>query len=330
MSEWKWLTVKTIMSIVSFIESYVWKIVFVLKNKIVRNRRIVMFGECHAHIFMNGYDYRKAVEDHVAAPNEALIRKNLLAYQEAGITYVRDGGDIYGAGLLAKRISGEYGIEYRTPVFAIHKQGHYGGIVGYGYDTLQEYAQLVKKAKQQGADFIKIMTTGIMDFQQAGVITGDILNYSEVKEMVHIAHEEGMSVMSHTNGIRGVQEALEAGVDSIEHGNYTNEETIRMLADTKTVWIPTAVTIGNLRGSNRFPEYEVQKILEMAKERIADAFAYDANIGLGSDAGAFCVSHGQGLYDEYELFLEVIGDKEKVDCRILKSEDMIKTRFRVH
>ena len=38
--------------------------------------------------------------------------------------------------------------------------------------------------------------------------------------MVHIAHEEGFAVMSHTNGCYGVQAAVEAGVDSIEHGNY--------------------------------------------------------------------------------------------------------------
>lgn len=286
-----------------------------------------MFGECHAHIFMNGYDYKKAVKDHKYAPDEKLIREHLQAYQKQGVTYVRDGGDIYGASSVAKQIAGEYGIEYRTPVFAIHKNGYYGGIVGYGFDTIQEYAQLVKRAKEEHADFIKIMTTGIMDFNEAGVITGEALTCHEVKEMVHIAHEEGMAVMSHTNGTRAVREALEADVDSIEHGNYTDEETIRMMADTKTVWVPTAVTIGNLIGSRRFPDSVVEQILDMAKARIADAFTYDANIGLGSDAGAFCVAHGQGIVDEYRLFLDVVGDKDKVDQRILRSEQMIKDVF---
>lgn len=286
-----------------------------------------MFGECHAHIFMNGYDYKKAVEDHKYAPDEDLIREHLKAYKKHGVTYVRDGGDIYGASSMAKRIAWEYGIEYRTPVFAIHKNGYYGGIVGFGFDTMQEYAKLVERAKEEDADFIKIMTTGIMDFHEAGVITGEALAYEEVKEMVHIAHEEGLAVMSHTNGTRAVQEALEAGVDSIEHGNYTDQETIRMMADTKTVWVPTAVTIGNLKGSGRFPDSVVEQILDMAKARIADAFAYDVNIGLGSDAGAFCVAHGQGIVDEYHLFLDVVGDKEKVDQRIGRSEQMIKDVF---
>lgn len=288
-----------------------------------------MFGECHAHIFMNGYDYRKAVADHINAPQESLIREHLLAYQKAGVTYVRDGGDIYGACSLAKKIAPEYGIEYRIPVFAIHRNGYYGGIVGYGYDTMKEYASLVLKAKELGADFIKIMTSGIMDFNEAGVITGDALPFSEVKEMVHIAHEEGLAVMSHTNGIRPVREAIEAGVDSIEHGNYTDEETIHMLADSSAVWIPTAVTIANLRGSGRFSDLQVERILDRAKARIADAFVHDAKIGLGSDAGAYQVPHGQGIFDEYQLFVDVVGDKASVDERIAGSECLIRERFRV-
>lgn len=286
-----------------------------------------MFGECHAHIFMNGYDYKKAVEDHKDNPNEFLIRENLKRYQEAGVTFVRDGGDIYGSSKLAKQLAAEYGIDYRTPIFAIHKNGHYGGIVGHGFDTLKEYKKLVLEAKSQGADFIKIMTTGIMDFNEAGVITGEALPFFEVKEMVHIAHELNMAVMSHTNGTKAVQDALEAGVDSIEHGNYTDEETIQMMAETRTVWIPTAVTIGNLKGSGRFDDYVVDQILDRAKARIADAFAYNANIGLGSDAGAFCVAHGQGIWDEYELFMNIVKDKEKLDHRIMRSEQIIKDVF---
>ena len=72
------------------------------------------------------------------------------------------------------------------------------------------------------------------------------MDAAEVKEMVHIAHEEGFAVMSHTNGIYGTRAAIEAGVDSLEHGNYMDEETIAMLADSITVWVPTLVTVRNL------------------------------------------------------------------------------------
>ena len=92
------------------------------------------------------------------------------------------------------------------------------------------------------------MTTGLLDFKNHGKVTGEPLEAEEVKEMVHIAHEEGFAVMSHTNGAYGTRAAIEAGVDSLEHGNYMDEETVTMLAESSTVWVPTLVTVRNLIG----------------------------------------------------------------------------------
>lgn len=286
-----------------------------------------MFGECHAHIFMNGIDYKKAVADHQHGPQESLIRQHLQAYQDAGVTFVRDGGDPYGASKLAKSISAEYGIDYRTPIFAIHKNGYYGGIVGFGFDNMLEYHQLVLSAKSEGADFIKIMTTGIMDFDHYGIITGTPLKTDEVREMIHIAHEEGLSVMAHTNGAKPVQDAVLAGADSIEHGNYINYETLQILADSKTVWVPTAVTIKNLLGNGRFPDMVISQILDSAKQNISDGFSLGVHMGLGSDAGAYCVGHGTGIYDEYNLFCSIVSDRDEMDRILSKSEQLLKETY---
>ena len=89
-----------------------------------------MFGECHAHALMNGVNYREAVALHREKANEEAVRQCLRAYQEAEVSFVRDGGDPYGVASLAARLAPEYGIDYRTPVFAIHRNGHYGEIVG--------------------------------------------------------------------------------------------------------------------------------------------------------------------------------------------------------
>ena len=178
-----------------------------------------MFGECHAHIFLNGYDYRKAVETQKNGPQDVLIRSHLEEYQKRGIRFVRDGGDHYGVSRRTAQLATEYGIDYRTPVFAIYKEGHYGKIVGKSFSDMKEYHRRVLEAAEEGADFIKIMTTGLLDFEDHGKITGTPLSAAEVKEMVHIAHEEGFAVMSHTNGNYGVQAAVEAGVDRIEHAN---------------------------------------------------------------------------------------------------------------
>ncbi len=105
-----------------------------------------MLGECHAHIFMDGINYREAVSRHRNTPDEKAVRACLNAYREAGIEFVRDGGDPYGVSFLAKKLAPEYGIDYRTPVFAIHKEGHYGSIVGKGFTNMKEYHELILEA----------------------------------------------------------------------------------------------------------------------------------------------------------------------------------------
>lgn len=63
-------------------------------------------AECHAHIFMDGVDYKKAAAAHENGPREDLIREHLAAYQKAGISYVRDGGDPYGRVFLHEPCAG--------------------------------------------------------------------------------------------------------------------------------------------------------------------------------------------------------------------------------
>lgn len=270
-----------------------------------------MFGECHAHIIMDGVNYRRAVDMHKNGPDDQIIKAHLKAYQDRGITFVRDGGDALGVSLRAKEIAPEYGIDYRTPVFAIHKEGHYGSIVGKSFATMREFHDRVLEAKKAGADFIKIMTTGIMDFNAHGAVTGTPLDAVEVKEMVHIAHEEGMSVMSHTNGDYGVQAAVEAGVDSLEHGNYMNEDSLAMLAQSHTVWVPTLVTVRNLMGDGRYGDEVLWPIIETAKENVRKAFQLGIKVAPGSDAGAYRVLHGQGIQDELDSFAEFLEEEKR-------------------
>ena len=288
-----------------------------------------MFGECHAHALMNGVNYREAVALHREKANEEAVRQCLRAYQEAEVSFVRDGGDPYGVAVLAAKLAPEYGIDYRTPVFAIHKEGHYGSIVGKGFATMVEFHKRVLEAKQAGADFIKIMTTGILDFNEHGAITGTPLDGSEVKEMVHIAHEEGMAVMSHTNGDYGVQAAVAAGVDSLEHGNYMNEESLAMLAESDTVWVPTLVTVRNLLGDGRYDDETLKPIIESAEENIRKAFRLGIKTAPGSDAGAYRVLHGKGIRDEVQSFAEILGDQDAAYRWLAEGEAEIKKKFTV-
>lgn len=287
-----------------------------------------MFGECHAHALMNGINYREAVALHREKANEEAVRQCLRAYQEAEVSFVRDGGDPYGVAVLAAKLAPEYGIDYRTPIFAIHKNGHYGSIVGRGFDDLKEFHQRVLEAKESGADFIKIMTTGLLDFENHGKVTGTPLEAGEVKEMVHIAHEEGFAVMSHTNGVYGTRAAIEAGVDSLEHGNYMDEDTMSMLADSDTVWVPTLVTVRNLLGCGRYDDEVLRPIIARSEELVHMAFEKRIKTAAGSDAGAYMVPHGKGICQEYESFCQILGNIPRVTEWLKNGEKEIRERFR--
>lgn len=267
-----------------------------------------MLSDCHIHMVLDGVYWKDAIARHRAGVREDWVRRTLSAYRQRGITYLRDGGDRWGVCGLAARLAPEYGIRYRIPGAPIHKNGHYGGFIGRGFDTMADYRALVEDAKHSGADFIKIMISGLMDFDRLGVLTDVPLTPEEIREMIAISHGEGFSVMAHANGDATVAAAIAAGVDSIEHGAYLGQETLHRLAESRTVWVPTLVTFGNLIGCGRFPDAVLKPLLEGAMENVRTAAALGALIAPGSDAGAFRVLHGQGTLDEYALLKAAIGD----------------------
>ena len=131
--------------------------------------------DCHIHMVLDGVNWKDAIARHKAAPREALIRQTLGHYQALGFSYLRDGGDRWGVCDLAAKLAPEYSIRYRSPGFPIYKTGHYGGFIGRGFAGLAEYRALVREAKTRGAHFIKLMISGLMDFSQYGVLTGEPL-----------------------------------------------------------------------------------------------------------------------------------------------------------
>lgn len=245
-----------------------------------------MKADCHMHMVLDGVDWRASIGRGV---DDDFIRGVLQTYQSLGYTYLRDGGDRFYVGKRARELSSEYGITYRTPLSPLCKQGHYGSFIGTGWEDLSHYARLVRQLRQDGADFIKIMISGLMDFSRYGVLTEEGLSPAETKELIHIAHEEGMAVMAHCNGAATVVAAAEGCIDSVEHGAYLNEEALDAMTQAKVIWVPTVSTVGNLLGKGRFPDDQVSAILNSL---LANIDAYAGIIAPGSDAGAWAVPHG--------------------------------------
>ncbi len=259
-----------------------------------------MLYECHGHIIADGVSYADAMARHQNGVDQQYVRSTLETLQKSGVGYYRDGGDKYGVSAYAKTLAAAYGIEYRTAVFIAHKSGYYGGMYGKSYDNLKEYRALIEEATAEGADFIKITVTGMLDFD-AGTITGQVLPFDEVKEAVNIAHGEGYAVMAHVNGADSIKRALEAGVDSIEHGFWPDESVIGHFLHADAVWVPTCVTVTNLIGAGRYPDDKLTAIKNAQHAVLQRASARGVPIACGSDCGAWRVPQGRGTRDELEM-----------------------------
>lgn len=273
-----------------------------------------MYADCHIHMVLDGRDWRAALRRHAQQPEEAYIRSVLSQYRALGFTYLRDGGDRWCVGKRARELASEYGIVYRTPLAPLCRAGHYGSFIGCTYDDMHQFRQLVKNTRRNGGDFIKIMLSGLMDFNRFGVLTDEGRSREEIREAVRIAHGEGFSVMVHANGASTVAWAAEAGVDSVEHGAYLDDRALEAMAAAGTVWVPTLSTIGNLRGTGRFQEGAVSAILASAMENVAKFGEMGGLLAPGSDAGAWAVPHG--VLTEYALLEQALGDSTS---RILRA-----------
>lgn len=288
-------------------------------------------SECHAHVALDGISFSEAKSRHAQGPVESWNRKTFEAYRHNGITFIRDGGDAWGVSELAHRIAPEYGVDYRSPIFAIHRNGTYGSIVGRGFDDLREYSALVDEAARRGADFIKIMTTGIMDFSHFGAIVGGTgLELAELREMVHIAHEQGFAVMSHTNGSQAILRALEAGVDSIEHGNYLDDECITAFVESEACFVPTATVARNCIGKSIGDDDVLERIWETSRTAISRAAQAGVILAIGSDAGAVGVPHDRGAFDEFNCFVDALGDAEEAFEVAARGSSFIRSTFKRH
>ncbi len=243
------------------------------------------------HTVLDGENWRLAIGRHRGTPDDCFIRKTLEGYAAAGFDFLRDGGDRWGVALRAKTLAPEYGITYRAPLAPFYQKGCYGSFIGLGYENLGQYKLLVEQARKQGADFVKIMVSGIMDFREFGLLSEPGRAKAQIFELCHIAREEGFSVMAHANGGDTALWAAEAGAASVEHGAYLHREALAAMKELGTVWVPTLSAVGNLLGKGRYGDGVLEKILYHTGENLEAFSQMGGLIACGSDAGAWAVPH---------------------------------------
>lgn len=102
-------------------------------------------------------------------------------------------------------------------------------------NTPEEFRALVRKVRKYGAEVIKICATGGV-FSKTDSVGAQQMSFEELKAVADEAHMLGMRVAAHAHGTAGINEALRAGIDTIEHASLADEESFK-LAKAKGAWL---------------------------------------------------------------------------------------------
>jgi imidazolonepropionase-like amidohydrolase len=219
---------------------------------------------------------------------------------------VRDGGDVLRLGLVARDLAPEFGLIYKTPVYALVKAGGYGGFLGQQCSGLEDIRAELKGLMGLRPDFVKVIQSGIVSFDEDGVISPGGFNHEELNYIVQYAHDAGLPVMVHCNGMAAVAEAVALGVDSVEHGYFISRTELEAMHEQGTLWTPTFAPLANyLRSGTAAPGSRevVDRTLKAHAANLLAAIAIGVRVAVGSDAGAAFVAHGQGVHDEVACFV---------------------------
>lgn len=169
-------------------------------------------------------------------------------------------------------------------------------------DGVAECRKAVRTQIKYGADHIKYVATGGV-LSQTATGTGQQFTDEEQIALVQAAHAMGRKVAAHAHGKIGLEAALRAGVDSIEHGSYLDAETADLFVATGAYLVPTLIAGHTVeRIATERPDFFVpevrQKALEVGpimKNALRIAHERGVKIAFGTDAGVN--DHGTNAYE---------------------------------
>lgn len=161
---------------------------------------------------------------------------------------------------------------------------------------VDECMKAVRQRYKEGADVIKIMSTGgVLSVAASG--SGAQFTEEEIRAIVQTAKDYGLKVMCHAHGAEGIKRAIRGGVASIEHGSLLDDECIALFKKWGTWYVPTLTAGRSVADSAKKPGYYpavvARKALEIGprlKASFAKAYAGGVKIAFGTDAAVF--KHG--------------------------------------
>lgn len=279
--------------------------------------------DTHVHVMFGHVDAWRHLQTPFSYRFYDAIR-NLEATLAVGITTVRDAG---GADLGVKQAVEEgivRGPRLQISLTMLSQTGGHGdgwlpsggtaklfpdypGMPSQIVDGVDEARRKVRELARNGADVIKIATSGgVLSPRDSPDEPG--FSVEEIELMVAEAQARGLWVMSHAQAALGIKNAVRAGVRSIEHGIYLDEEAIALMLEHDAYLVPTLVAPhGVLRAAEEgvpIPDnvlIQAAEVVDAHRDSFRRAAEAGVKIAMGTDAGV--VPHGTNL-DELRLMAE--------------------------
>lgn len=279
--------------------------------------KIAPFRDSHMHFTVDGKP--------ASAEKFLEIKKR---YLRNGIFSVNDMGHATGIGLKAKNCLDRQ-IAIKTAGFAIYKKGTYGAFLGKPVALKEEIRTIIKDISDAGADFIKVVNSGIVCTKGTELITEGGFSPEELEIISGEAKERNLELVCHANSDTAIRNSVAAGAKSVEHGFFVSRETLHMMAEAGTSWTPTVIALLSL--TSELSSSERKYILEVIENHLI-SISYAASIGvrlnIGTDSGSRGVEHGASFFDEMQLFRKAGLSLEKtLSAACMGGEEMEKGNF---
>lgn len=285
----------------------------------------------HAHLFgtgkpskiLGGGDLQKRLVKFIHTPLgktviDLMVKKHITSALNSGVTTIRSSGDFCFSDVrIRNKINSGNLIGPRliVPGPAITCIGGHGdGTFAVSDDSPEILANYVKSHKKQGVDYIKICVTGgVMDAKKKGEPGEVKMTLEQTKAVCSMAHELGLKVASHTESSKGIDIALEGGVDTIEHGSFLDENLVQKFKNHKSAFIvttspalPLAKLSPNITKLNEMCVYNANVILDGMIKGAKEALKNNIPIGLGTDASCPLVTP-YDMWREIDYFVRFYG-----------------------
>lgn len=247
---------------------------------------------CHVHLCNDGArDLFAQVATDTVTRASVRAASNMLLTLNAGITTVRDCGAADGIVVELAKCEADGLVEgprIKAAGRVITMTGGHGHMIGRQADGPAGVTAATRAELAAGADFIKVMATG-------GVLTPGVdpqqtaLNVDELQAVAREAHNAGKRATTHAIGGQGIKNAMMAGIDSIEHGFYLDDEALEMAVDQGTYLIPTLIAVNRIVDNGASIPAWVVKKAEAESGHHRDSFIAALRSGMkiaaGTDAG---------------------------------------------